>query len=179
MSGKIDLKDGFCVSCGLKSGVVYQSCPFCDEMVWHPLWRRIVFRYVVLPLPVLTLIFLFLNSSALAAIADLFAAASWKLQIAVMLPVSVLLLPYENRRLIHTSVKNYFLWLLNALAASVILLLCVLLLVVGVRFSEDALLLRFVMCITAVSASAVPLVMNCNWQRLSAAAFAAGALMCI
>ena len=179
MNVRIDLKDGFCVSCGLESGGIYRSCPFCDEMVWHPYWRQLLFWYIVTVLPLFITVLLAVNRIALISMAQLIAAASWKIQTAVIIAVSVLLLPYENRRLVYTNSKSYTFWLLNALAASVLILLCSLLFALGFCFSECATGLRFAMYLISLSGLTVPLVLNCDWRSFVAAAVFAGALICV
>lgn len=177
MNGRIDLKDGFCVSCGLESGVLYHSCPFCDEMVWHPLWRRALFWHIAVALPVVVIFSLTINSTLVNRAFRAYLDGSWQMQLLVALSAGLLLLPYENRSLIHSSQKDRFLWLLNSLAASVILLSGMLLFVLHLRFSDSSYALQAVVCLFSLTAFLVPLVLNCNWLRLIPALLFAIGLM--
>ncbi len=166
MNGRIDLKDGFCVSCGLESGVLYHSCPFCDEMVWHPLWRRVLHWYITAALPITVTACLIINSSSLKSALRAYAAGSWQLQLLIAVSAGLLLLPYENQKLIYPSQRSRLLWMMNSLAASAILLLCVLLFTVHLRFSDNSYALRSLFCLLPLTGLSVPLVLNCNWWHL-------------
>ena len=176
MSGMIELQDGFCVSCGRESGVVRRSCPFCGETVWHPRWRQSLFWYIVLVLPLGISGWLAVESAAAISVAESLLSASWPHQMSVAVCAGILLLPYENRRLVHPSSGSRRRWLLNALAASCILLLCALLFAVSLRCSAHKPVWRLLACVPALSGAAVPLVMNCSWWRLATAILFATAL---
>lgn len=166
MNGQIDLKDGFCVSCGRESGAVYRSCPFCDELVWHPLWRRLLRWYMTMLLPAGVLILLALDNSSVVNVLKAYLDTGWYLQILIAISAGVLLLPYENRSLILPSERSRILWLLNSLAASVILLLCALLFAVELRYLSSFPPIRLLLASVALTGAFAPLVMNCNWWHL-------------
>ena len=166
MNGRIDLKDGFCVSCGLESGVLYHSCPFCDELVWHPLWRRILFWYIVAVLPFISMLCLITSSASLHKVLDAYMRGSWQMQLLIASSAGLLFLPYENHKLILSSKKSRLLWVLNSSAASAILLLCMLLFAVTLLLPDTNPVLRSAACFVAVSGFSTPLVLNCSWWRL-------------
>ncbi len=166
MNNRINLKDGFCVSCGLESGVLYHSCPFCDEMVWHPLWRRALLWYLAVILPIAVVSSLSLNSALLNSALRAYVEGGWQSQLLITLSAALLLLPYENPQLIYPSQRSRFLWMLNSLAALIILLLCALLFSVSLRFSNNSIVLRSLCCVVALTGLLVPLVLNCSWRLL-------------
>ena len=175
MNGRFDLKDGFCVSCGLESGVLYHSCPFCDEMVWHPLWRRALHWYITVALPIAVIAYLIINNSWLNSALKAYVEGIWQLQLMIVVFAGLLFLPYENRKLIYPSQRSRLFWMMNSLAASAILLSCVLLFAISLRFSDNSYVLRSLVCILSLTGLSVPLVLNCPWWCLiSASIFTAG-----
>lgn len=170
-AGRIDLKDGFCVSCGLESGARYHTCPFCGERVWHPLWRRCLHWYITLILPLGALFFPLLNYRFAVDAIRAYAAGSWQLQLLITISAGLLFYPYENRNLILPSSHWRIRWLLNSLFASMVLFLAAALFAGVLRFVDGHRALRLLCCVISLSGLAVPLVLNCSWWRLLPAAF--------
>ncbi len=160
------LAEGVCVSCGGAPGALYRSCPFCGERVWHTLWHRLLLLYAALLLPLLIAAAAAIDTPAVAALLRSVRAAPALRVLPAALAAGILLLPYENRTLIHTAPGSRVKWLLNSLAASLLLLLCALLLAAQLRFSGGAWGVRLTLCALAASGASVPLVMNCPWSRL-------------
>ena len=174
----IDLKDGFCVSCDRESGVLYQSCPYCGESVWHPLWRRLIRGYTLFVLPLALLAAIMLNLSRFKPLWELCAGGSWIGQSVIVISMGLLLLPLRDKKLILTSSRGHVMWLLNSLAASVLLLLCALTAVLVLRFTVIPGGVIWLCAAIALSgALLIPLVLNSGWWRVVLAALIVMGLM--
>ena len=176
---KIDLKDGFCVSCGRESGVLYNTCPFCGESVWHPNWRCAIRFYVRLIMPFFLLTTLALNYSGFKTIWSLISGGAWQWQCAVVISTGLLLTPRHDKRLILTSSWNHLLWLLNSLAASLLLLLCVFVPLLVLAFNTRPTVWDWFLAATAFAGSfLVPMALNSGWWRVVLAALVAAGVLC-
>jgi hypothetical protein len=162
----IALADGVCVACGRVPGALYRSCPFCGERVWHSPWRRLLLLYMSVLLPLLLAAAAAADFAALNALYHSVGAAAALRLLPAALAAGILLLPHENRALLHTASGSRTRWLLNGAAASALLLLCALLLAAQLRFSDGAWSVRLALCALCVSGAGAPLVMNCPWSRL-------------
>lgn len=167
---KIDLKDGYCVSCGRESGVLYRSCPYCGEQVWHPLWRRVIRGYTFFILPLLLATTALLNHASWSCLWQICRNGAWLWQGVLGISTGLLLMPRHDKQLMLTSSKEHGLWLLNSLAASILLLLCA---VVSARH------LRLTVPLDAAdwllvgacwsSALLIPFSLNSGWWRVALA----------
>jgi len=165
-SYRADLKDGVCVSCGRQSVPLYRLCPYCGEQIWHPVWRRILTLYAVLLLPIFLIASCAIDKTAWSALSNSWQSMSYQCRVLIVLATGVLLLPHENKHLIFTSSRQRVLWLLNGLAASLILLLCALTVVLHLKFSVVDTLHQFSVAAIALSGVTVFFVLNCGWLQL-------------
>ena len=177
---KINLKDGYCVSCGRESGVLYRSCPYCGERVWHPLWRRLAKGYTLFILPLLLAITALVNPASWSSFWELCCNGVWLWQGVLGVSIGLLLMPRDDKRLILTSSKEHLLWLLNSLAASVLLLLCAVVSTRPLRSNVSLDAADWLLVATCwSSALLIPLALNSGWWRVILAALIVLALLLI
>jgi predicted RNA-binding Zn-ribbon protein involved in translation (DUF1610 family) len=162
----ISCSDGMCVSCGRNPGALYWHCPYCGEAVWHSTWRRILSVYALVLLPLFLILMLALERILLLSLLAAWYGSSWQLRLLSVVAAGMLLLPYEDRRLIYTSKLQRLGWLLNALAASAILLLCALTFALHLRFAVAGAAGHAVVAVITLSGVAVFFVSNCGWRQL-------------
>ncbi len=174
---KIDLKDGFCVSCDRESGVLYQCCPYCGERVWHPLWRRVIRVYILLILPLILAAAVLINSASLKPLWEAGRKGTWVWQSLIGLSAALLLMPRCDRTLILTSSKGHAMWLLNSLAASVLLLLCAVAGAAALHMNSGSAALAWQLTASVAGAVLIPFVLNCGWWRVALAGVIALALL--
>ncbi|MDA3923675.1 MAG: hypothetical protein PF904_03135 [Kiritimatiellae bacterium] len=175
---KINLKDGFCVSCDRESGVLYHTCPYCGESVWHPLWRRAIRGYLSYLLPLLLLTTLAMYRSGFGSLLKSCRDGAPLLQCAVIISASLLLTPRSDKTLILASRRDHLLWLLNSFTASLLLVLCAVVPALLIRFCEHPGAGEGVFVVLAVvSAGLVPLALNSGWWRVLLAALIALSLL--
>ena len=176
---KIDLKDGFCVSCGRESGVLYNICPFCSEAVWHPKWRCVLRFYVRLVMPFFLLAALVLNHSRFKTMWRFISGGAWQWQCVVVISAGLLLIPRHDKSRIMTSSRNHLLWLLNSLAASLLLLLCALVPLLALAFNTSSEVWDWFLAASAFAGSfLVPMALNSGWWRVALAALVAAGVLC-
>ncbi|MDD2600673.1 MAG: hypothetical protein PHO37_15875 [Kiritimatiellae bacterium] len=167
---KINLKDGHCVSCGRESGVLYRSCPYCGERVWHPLWRRVVRGYTLFMLPLLLTTAALINPASWSALWELCCNGALLWQGVLGVSLGLLLMPRHDKRLILTSSKEHLLWLLNSLAASVLLLLCAVVSARLLRLTTAPGAAEWLLVAACwISALLIPNTLNSGWWRVGLA----------
>ncbi len=134
--------------------------------MWHSNWRRILSVYAAVLLPLFLILMLAFERTLLLSLLAAWHGSSWQLRLLSVIAAGVLLLPYEDRRLIYTSKLQRLGWLLNALAASAILLLCALTFAVRLRFAVAGSAGHAAVAVIALSGVAVFFVLNCGWHQL-------------
>ena len=111
-----------------------------------------------------------INLSDLKSLWLVCVAGGWLWQSVIVISVGLLLLPLCDNKLILTSSNGHVMWLLNSLAASVLLLMCALATVLLLRFTTVPVFISWLCVAIALSgALLIPLVLNSGWWRLALA----------
>lgn len=175
---QINLKDGYCVSCGRESGVLYRSCPYCGELVWHPLWRRVVRGYVLVILPLLLAAMVLTNAASWSSLWVLGLNGTRLWQGVLGVSAGLLLMPCDGKRLILTSSREHAWWLFNSFAASSLLLLCAFVSGCALRLTDSPTAMEWLLVAACwTGALLLPFVLNSGWWRVALAGMITLALL--